>query len=81
MKLDTAEFLEVFERIASIGATPDGGCERLSMSPEDIEARALAHRAARGGGLCGLAGADRLDLGASRGGGPLARAGPGRVAH
>ena len=41
MKLDTAAFLEVFERIASIGATPDGGCERLSMSPEDIEARAL----------------------------------------
>ena len=41
MKLDTAAFLEVFERIASIGATPDGGCERLSMSPEDIEASAL----------------------------------------
>ena len=39
MKLDTAAFLEVFERIASIGATPDGGGERLSMSPEHIEAR------------------------------------------
>ena len=57
MKLDTAEFLEVFERIASIGATPDGGCERLSMSPEDIEARAL---------LTGLLEEEALRSGGSR---------------
>lgn len=40
MKLATQEFLETFERIASIGATPAGGCERLSMSAGDIKARA-----------------------------------------
>ncbi len=39
MKLETAAFLEAFEQLASIGATPEGGCERLSMSDEDIAAR------------------------------------------
>ncbi|PWM26000.1 MAG: hypothetical protein DBX44_01150 [Oscillospiraceae bacterium] len=40
MRLNTQEFRAVFDSIASIGALPNGGCERLSMSDEDMQARA-----------------------------------------
>lgn len=39
MKIDLTEFLKDFELISDIGKTPDGGCERLSMSDEDMLAR------------------------------------------
>lgn len=39
MKLESAEFLKDFETMADIGKTPEGGCERLSMSDEDMQAR------------------------------------------
>lgn len=39
MKLELAGFLRDFEAMADIGKTPEGGCERLSMSDEDMQAR------------------------------------------
>ncbi|HWP51732.1 MAG TPA: Zn-dependent hydrolase [Clostridia bacterium] len=39
MKLELAEFLRDFEAMADIGKTPEGGCERLSLSDEDMQAR------------------------------------------
>lgn len=39
MKLELTEFLRDFELITAIGETPEGGCERLSMSDEDMLAR------------------------------------------
>lgn len=39
MKLELAEFLRDFEVMTDIGKTPDGGCERLSMSDADMQAR------------------------------------------
>ena len=39
MKLELAEFLKDFEAMTDIGKTPEGGCERLSMSDEDMQAR------------------------------------------
>lgn len=39
MKLDLSGFLSDFEKMTAIGKTKAGGCERLSMSDEDIAAR------------------------------------------
>lgn len=39
MKLDTERFLSDFNKMAAVGALTCGGCERLSMSDEDILAR------------------------------------------
>lgn len=39
MRPETERFLSDFNRMAAIGALPSGGCERLSMSDEDILAR------------------------------------------
>ena len=41
MRLDEKIFWRDFDAMAAIGATEAGGCERLSMSDEDIKARAL----------------------------------------
>ncbi len=39
MRPETERFLSDFNSMAAIGALPSGGCERLSMSDEDILAR------------------------------------------
>ncbi|KAF5031533.1 putative hydrolase [anaerobic digester metagenome] len=39
MKLELAEFLRDYEAMTDIGKTPEGGCERLSLSDEDMLAR------------------------------------------
>ncbi len=39
MKLDQAEFCQDFNAMADIGKTAEGGCDRLSMSDEDMQAR------------------------------------------
>lgn len=39
MKLDGEKFFKAFDKMADIGKTKAGGCERLSMSDEDILAR------------------------------------------
>ena len=41
MRLDEKTFWRDFDAMAAIGATEAGGCERLSMSDEDMKARAL----------------------------------------
>lgn len=39
MKLESAGFWKDYDIMTDIGKTPEGGCERLSMSDEDIKAR------------------------------------------
>lgn len=39
MKLDEKQFWETYNVMTAIGKTAEGGCERLSMSEEDIAAR------------------------------------------
>ena len=39
MKLNIPQFLSDYEKMTAIGKTEAGGCERLSMSDEDIAAR------------------------------------------
>ena len=41
MRLDEKSFWRDYDSMTAIGAIEGGGCERLSMSDEDIEARAL----------------------------------------
>lgn len=50
IRIDGARLLADLRRLATFGATPDGGVSRPSFSPADVEARAwLAERAAEAG--------------------------------
>lgn len=51
MRLDTQRFWADFSRVAAVGALSGGGCERLSMSDEDMQARALLADMMREAGL------------------------------
>ena len=81
LRINGPRLLEAIARLAEIGATPDGGAERLAFTPEDGAGRDLVRSWMGGRRTSGPGGRDRQRHRPPGGGGSGRRPGDARLAH